>query len=70
MAFDDLENKECVCDFINNIGAVKDTFNGFLDSIIAILTAANAAIALWPADVGDQLKRLALEAEIAAIEYK
>ena len=68
MSFTDFENQDCACDFIKNLGAFKDTFLGMLDTAIGLLRAAQAAAALWPADFGDQLQRLELEAELMAVQ--
>jgi hypothetical protein len=68
MGFTDFENHECVCSFINNLGAFKDTFIGMLDTSIGLLRAAQAAAALWPADFGDRLELLELEAELVAVQ--
>jgi hypothetical protein len=68
MAFSDLEFPDCACAFVDNLGPFKQTFTSLLDSIIAIMTAIKATIALWPADLGDQLKKIALEANLVVIE--
>ena len=68
MAFDDFTHKGCTCDFVQNLGAFKATLAGLLDAAIAWLTVTKAAIMLWPADIGDQLKKIELEAQIAVLE--
>lgn len=68
MAFDDFSNKDCACDFYNNIGDFKTAFIGLLDGAIGILMTTKAALLLVPADFSDQLKKLELEAELTVIE--
>lgn len=68
MAFQDFTDKECACDFVQNLESFKDTFVAFLDSAIAILTTIKAAVALWPADLGDQVKKAGLEASLVAFD--
>jgi len=68
MAFSDFEHKECACDFVQNLESFKDTFVTFIDATIALLTTIKAAIALWPADLGDQVKKVGLEASLLALE--
>jgi hypothetical protein len=68
MASTNFLEKECACSFVQNLGAFKDTFTGLIDAAITVLRTAQATIALWPADLGDQLKRIEYEAEVTAIE--
>jgi hypothetical protein len=68
MAFEDFDEKQCVCDFLDALGDVKAAFVSMVDSAITVLTLAKVAIALWPEDPADRLRVLGLQAELQVLE--
>lgn len=67
MAFDDFDDQQCVCDFIEALGDVKTAFTSLIDSAIAVLTTAKIAISLWPEDPADRVRLLGLQAELQVL---
>jgi len=68
MGFEDFEQKQCVCDFLNALGDVKTALTSLIDGVITILNLAKATIALWPADPADRLQLLELQTELQVLE--
>jgi hypothetical protein len=68
MAAENIENKECVCAFLEGLGDFKDPFLTLLDSIITILNTVKVAVSLWPEDPADRLRLLGLETQAAVIQ--
>jgi hypothetical protein len=67
MAFEDFDEKQCVCDLLDALGDVKTVFTSLLDAVTTILTTVKAAIALWPEDPADRLLLLGLQAELEVL---
>lgn len=68
MAFSDIEAKECLCAWVTTIEPIKNEVLGVLTSAIVVLQATKAAILLYPANLEDKVRKVALEAALMAIE--
>ena len=70
MAYADVENKECLCDWLAAVGDFKLTLEALLAGATSVLQAAKAAYLLLPTDLSDEWDKLQLQAELVYVEAK
>jgi len=63
-----IENKECFCNWMTQLGPFKDVFNALLSSMIGILGTAKALLLLVPTNWSDQLKKVEMQAEMEVLK--
>lgn len=68
MAFSDIQAKECLCAWVQQIEPIKNEVNGVLTSSIVLLQAAKALIALYPANLEDKINLVLLQTTLALLE--
>jgi hypothetical protein len=70
MAYNDLENKDCFCSWLDALGDYKTSLVAFIESAITLLQSVQALYAATNIDLSDEYDKLTLQLELEYLEAK